>query len=180
MATEQEREFELVLGNKQLFGVLFIVIVLLAVFFSVGYVMGRNTATVEIAEGVPGSIPASSIPATSVEGRPSQVPPTRSEAVPSREPEAQAVPARAETPPPISVREPQPGQTFWQVSAVARPEAELLVDVLTRKGFRAMVAPGPNEQLFRVLVGPSQDSSDLGKMRADLEQAGFKPMIRKY
>ena len=39
-------EFELVLGNKQLFSVFFIVVVLLGVCFLMGYVVGKNSAPV--------------------------------------------------------------------------------------------------------------------------------------
>jgi cell division septation protein DedD len=39
-----EGEFELVLGNKQLVSVFVIVVVLLGVFFSMGYIVGRNSS----------------------------------------------------------------------------------------------------------------------------------------
>lgn len=41
--TESGQEQELVLGNKQLLSVFFIVVVLLGVFFTMGYIIGRNT-----------------------------------------------------------------------------------------------------------------------------------------
>jgi cell division septation protein DedD len=41
-----EGEFELVLGNRQLLSVFAIVVILLGVFFSMGYVVGRNSAPV--------------------------------------------------------------------------------------------------------------------------------------
>jgi cell division protein FtsN len=40
----EDGEFELVLGNKQLLSVFFIVVVLLGVFFAMGYIAGRNSA----------------------------------------------------------------------------------------------------------------------------------------
>src|SRR3954453_18247688 len=46
-APDQDNEFELVLGNKQLFSVLFVVFVLLGVFFAMGYLMGRSSAPIE-------------------------------------------------------------------------------------------------------------------------------------
>ena len=49
MTPDQDREFELVLGNKQLLSVLFVVFVLLGVFFAMGFVMGRNSVPVDIA-----------------------------------------------------------------------------------------------------------------------------------
>lgn len=43
MAGRDDGEFELILGNKQLLSVLFIVIVLLGVFFAMGFLAGRST-----------------------------------------------------------------------------------------------------------------------------------------
>ena len=44
MAKNEEGEFELVLGNRQLISVFLIVVILLGVFFSMGYIVGRNSA----------------------------------------------------------------------------------------------------------------------------------------
>lgn len=44
MAKSEEGEFELILGNRQLISVFLIVVVLLGVFFSMGYIVGRNSA----------------------------------------------------------------------------------------------------------------------------------------
>jgi len=75
--------------------------------------------------------------------------------------------------------EPPPGQ-YWQVVATSRPDAEIISEALGKKGFRSIVAPGPNN-LFRVLVGPFKDSATLAQGRADLEASGFKnPIMRKY
>ena len=45
MPKNDEGEFELVLGNRQLISVFVIVVVLLGVFFSMGYIVGRNSST---------------------------------------------------------------------------------------------------------------------------------------
>ncbi len=42
MPRNEDGEMELVLGNKQLLSVLFILVVLLGVFFTMGYIVGRN------------------------------------------------------------------------------------------------------------------------------------------
>ncbi len=42
----EDGESELVLGNKQMLSVFFIVIVMLGVFFAMGYVVGKNSAPV--------------------------------------------------------------------------------------------------------------------------------------
>src|SRR5450755_1768145 len=46
MAKNEVGEFELVLGNKQLLSVFFIVVILLGVFFTMGYIVGRNSGGV--------------------------------------------------------------------------------------------------------------------------------------
>ena len=43
MPKNDDGEFELVLGNRQLISVFLIVVVLLGVFFSMGYIVGRNS-----------------------------------------------------------------------------------------------------------------------------------------
>jgi cell division septation protein DedD len=69
-----------------------------------------------------------------------------------------------------------------QVTAVGKAEADVLAEVLARKGFRTLVAPGPNDKLFRVLVGPAKDINDVAKLKGDLEAAtGLKnTFVRKY
>ena len=44
MPKNDEGEFELILGNRQLISVFLIVVVMLGVFFSMGYVVGRNSS----------------------------------------------------------------------------------------------------------------------------------------
>jgi hypothetical protein len=48
----EDGEFELVLGNKQLLSMFFVVVVLLGVFFVMGYIVGRNSAPL-IATDIP-------------------------------------------------------------------------------------------------------------------------------
>lgn len=74
---------------------------------------------------------------------------------------------------------PGPGNMFLQVAAVAQPQAGVVVDTLRQKGFPVKLAPGPNAILFRVMVGPFADTATLGKAKADLESAGFHPLVRK-
>src|SRR5580698_8717832 len=43
MPKNEDGEFELILANRQLLSVFFIVVVLLGVFFTMGYIVGRNS-----------------------------------------------------------------------------------------------------------------------------------------
>jgi cell division septation protein DedD len=198
-AEDQAREFELVLGNKQLFIVLLIVVVLLGVFFAMGYVMGRSSSPVDV-----GARPAESRAETGTRRSAVETPrqttpaaptatdsnsyplptPGAASSQPAAPAAAQPAPASAASKPlevaPVSVIEPAPGTIWLQVSAVAKPEAELLVEVLVKKGFKAVVAAGPTDKVFRVLVGPLKDVADVGTVKGDLEQSGFKSMVRRY
>jgi cell division protein FtsN len=210
MAKSEEREFELVVGNRQLLSIIFIVMVLFGVVFTMGYFVGRNSAPenpvvaaapppeANTAAGrpTPSEMPAPQQPAQTETLDPGQaritpagtgsaVPQAAAPAVPGAEPSAaapveQAPPRPAPQPEPAAGGQPGPGQVFLQVAAVKRPEAELIVIVLKKKGFSALIAPVPNDILFRVLVGPLQDSAALGKAKTDLEVAGFRSIVRKY
>jgi cell division protein FtsN len=180
----EEGEFELVLGNKQLLSVLFIVVVLLGVFFAMGYIVGRNSAPVETSRRAEPYVRTDAQSAM-----PERRPPPAQQPKPVLDAQPQAgAPAATREPErpkpaevsPVSTAQPETGQTFLQVSAVAKAEAEILSELLVKKGFRATVAAGPNDKLFRVLVGPAKDTAELSKMKNDLEEAGFKSIVRKY
>ncbi|MBI3210675.1 MAG: SPOR domain-containing protein [Candidatus Solibacter usitatus] len=49
MKRSEDGEFELILGNRQLLSVFFIVVVLLGVFFTMGYIVGKNVGGPEVA-----------------------------------------------------------------------------------------------------------------------------------
>ena len=182
MPKNEDGEFELILGNRQLLSVFFIVVILLGVFFTMGYIVGRNSGTVT----------AEVTPTPSVDSRPAAETPTRTpEPAPAPPAPAESAPQPAPAPP-VAVREPDPpkrepkapartasgshpvaGETYLQLAATSRHEADIMVDVLKKKTFRAMAAeidekPGT----FRVLVGPITDTT-ANKMRADLQGAGF-------
>jgi cell division protein FtsN len=219
MPRNEEGEFELVVGNKQLLAIVFIMMVLFGLVFSMGYWVGQRSAP----EAAPASLasrqaaggagtqarPAPSSPAAAeggggaaAEAGQAKTAPTvalpvggsSAEQLKSPATAAAKPPVPAETKPPASkaispppvageqaaASEPGPGQTFLQVAAVKRTEAELIVDVLKKKGFSALIAPVPNETLFRVLVGPLKDSATMAKTKTDLEQAGFRSFVRKY
>jgi hypothetical protein len=175
----EDGEFELILGNRQLLSVFFIVVILLGVFFTMGYIVGRNSGTTT----------AELTPVAGVDARPpatTEAPARAPEPAPAQAPSAptETAPQQPATPAPVAEREPEPpkrvsgshpvaGQTYLQLAATSQHEADIMVDVLRKKSFRAMAAeidekPGT----FRVLVGPITDTT-ANKMRADLQGAGF-------
>jgi hypothetical protein len=180
----EDGEFELILGNRQLLSVFFIVVILLGVFFTMGYIVGRNSsavtaevtptpsvdarpAAVEAPARAPDPAPVASTPTETAPQQPAPAPPVAEHdpEPPKREPRAET---RATT-----GSHPTAGQTYLQLAATSQHEADIMVDVLRKKSFRAMAAeidekPGT----FRVLVGPITDTT-ANKMRADLQGAGF-------
>lgn len=220
MPKNEDGEFELVVGNKQLLSIVFVMMVLFGIVFSMGYFVGRNSTP----EGAPGTAagqarpgvaqpaaepgqpapapqqqtaaaetplepgeakvaPAGTTPVAAPQTEPVQTAP---EAAAEAKPAAEPPPKPVENPKPAPADVPAPGQTFLQVMAVKRSEAELIVEALKKKGFPALVAPvvpgQPEDALWRVLVGPFKDASALAKARADLQAAGFRRdlIVRKY
>jgi hypothetical protein len=199
----EDGEFELILANRQLLSVFFIVVVLLGVFFTMGYIVGRNSgpAQVDVASArkpdskpivvestspqetpAPISAPPVSTPTpTSTQPQqpveepkpekkveapsPKPEPPAKKESKKDKE-KAKEKPAPASAPPTA-------GQAYLQLGATAKAEADVMVDLLHQKKFKAIAAEIPEKPgVYRILVGPLPDGS-LNKTKSDLTSAGF-------
>lgn len=223
MPRNEDGEFELILGNKQLLSVFFIVVTLLAVFFAMGFIMGRsvnpvaearkvdngpsdrpivvdaakpsptgnmaaNTRPVEIK--VPPMEPEIKKPEAVKAEPPKPEPKTKAQEPPKKDPEPEPKkkadakkepkpePKKPE-PPPAPEAKPAGGGGYLQVAAVGKAEAELVAEVLGKKGYKTTIAPIPGKELFRVLVGPVRGGAEQTKTMEGLRAAGFKPFPRK-
>jgi cell division septation protein DedD len=203
MARNDEGEFELVLGNRQLLSGFFIVVILFGVFFTMGYIVGRhsspaplNAANASASESTPPrAVSPAAPPPGQAEVMPAEPAKTDTPSAPPSETSEPVTATRPATAPPESPRPPEPKPvstttnsadltkpepgSYLQVAAPKRTAAEAVVESLKNKGIAAVLAPGPDEETVRVLVGPL-DASSIGKMRADLESAGFKPFAKRY
>src|SRR4051794_13723889 len=65
MAKNEEGEFELVLGNRQLLSGFFIVVILFGVFFTMGYIVGRHSTPTLAAGQAPTAARSSEIASNS-------------------------------------------------------------------------------------------------------------------
>jgi len=196
MAKNEDGEFELILGNRQLLSVFFIVVVLLGVFFTMGYIVGRNSTPLVTADVSP---PHKEVKPLVVDSPAPRDQPTPVATAPPKETAAQQPPPEAhpkptpvvkppevakaaevakkepaKTPPPAASGEtPSAGQTYLQLAATSQREADIEVDVLRKKGFKALAMEKPDQPgTFRVLVGPISDGG-INKMKSDLQAAGF-------
>ena len=48
------------------------------------------------------------------------------------------------------------------------------------RGLPAFVAPGPNEKIFRVLIGPLPDPAAYLKAKEKVDEIGLSTFARKY
>jgi cell division septation protein DedD len=174
MPAREDGEYELILGNKQLLGVLFIVIVLLGVFFAMGFLAGRSTSsTVATAPaGGPGSQlktidppmePKKAAAATKTpalppaaevkpEPRPAQPKPepAKAPALPEVKPTAPIIPpvpaqpAKVETAGPVSDVRQPAPGSYLQVAATTAKDAQGMLATLRKQGHQATLAPVPD------------------------------------
>jgi cell division septation protein DedD len=180
-------EFELVLGNGQLLSGLFIVVLLFAVFFALGYVVGQNSPrSAKLSDA--GATPSTDRPQPVTAQQSAAQPPAAAVATPAQSPSdansaagqeaptapATTAPEAGAAAPAVESGELAPG-SYWQVMALKQADAEVVVRSLKDKGFPALLAPGRNN-LTRVLVGPYDDMALMSKAKTELENAGFHPI----
>jgi cell division septation protein DedD len=209
MLQSGDNDTEIVLGNKQLLGIFFVVAVLLGIAFYGGYMVGKaapgkpaaaaSTSTITPVTGetrsLPGDIaaPTDTTPTdTTVPDRntTSEVPlgAPKAKRATASQPFASAPSAASPVPEPrpathsFSGFTPEPGQQFLQVAAVGRDQALGVADVLHSKGFQAHAVPKPGDsKIYRVLIGPIHTPSDLSTTRDALRTIGFREVIvQKY
>lgn len=181
MPKTEDGEYELILGNRQLLSIFFIVVVLLGAGFTLGYLLGRESAQPASAAAkapepqrdvLPDPIPD---PPVTAKTQPAAAEPAISKLSP-----VAAEPVRAVSAATFKTGVPPPGSSFIQVAAVSKQDAEMQAKSLAEKGFPMWVAPNEkNPDLFSVLAGPYAERAELAKAKADLEELGFRKTFRK-
>jgi cell division septation protein DedD len=197
-------EFELVVGDRQLLSAFFIVVLLCAVAFAMGYVVGQSGPK---SGKIMAEAPAVSPSTSAADARPQALPPAPAAVTPpaatgetppadsSPQPTTQPAvnspgqqaaqktaqePAKPSEPAATALVAPEdlPAGNFWQVLAVPQPQAELMRTTLKDNGFGVILSPGPRS-LTRVLVGPYADITAMGQAKTLLEKAGMHPVRYK-
>ncbi len=201
MASSEDTE--ITLGTGKLLVLFFGLVAVCAVFFALGYSLGRKSepaiasASAAIpSQPAPGKVTSTAAPATqpmtfykSVEQKeasPQLTPPptdaktdsTTAQANPAGTATAPAQAAPAQPTEPVGLV-PTSGY-FVQVAAVSKQEdADALVDALKKKDYPAFVAPAIADKLLRVQVGPFADIKDAEAMRTRLIGDGYNPIVKK-
>jgi cell division septation protein DedD len=189
MPTATSEDTEITLGTGKMLALFFGLVALCAVFFAVGFSLGKESVLKPSAAEVAPPAPA---PATVVL-RPAAVK-TSTSAPPAADPSdkpADTQPANdsasaANSNMPASATAPDPNAPpvlngyYVQVAAVTKQEdADALVDALKNKQYPAFSANAPSDKLFHVQCGPYADIKDAEAMRAKLISDGYNPILKK-
>jgi len=200
MASSEDTE--ITLGTGKLLAVFFFLVGICALFFALGYSLGRKAepgvtaASAAVTPAPTGSSKANSSSSSSTapaaqpmtfyksveqkDANPELTPAaaTKTDAPPVPENTSPAAAAMANVPDPATTL-PTAGY-FVQVAAVSKQEdADSLVDALKKKQYPAFVAPLAADKLFRVQVGPYADVKEAEAMRARLIGDGYNPILKK-
>jgi DedD protein len=198
MTTAASQDTEITLGTGKMLALFFGLVALCAVFFGIGFSLGRSSARI-----VPADVSATTI-ATTGGLRPSAVKTTSAtppadmtfykavqgkdentqvaaKGVPSTDASApdtnSTVPVTAPTDPTTA---PAVNGYFVQVAAVSKAEdAEALVDALKKKQYPAFSTSTPTDKLIHVQVGPYVEIKDAEAMRTKLVGDGYNPILKK-
>jgi DedD protein len=188
------QDTEITLGTGKMLAFFFGLVALCAVFFGMGFTLGKNA-------NQPAAGDLSPTPMASSNVRPSAVKSTSStpasdltfyktveqkdgaarlaakdgsgdtsnaNASPDSKPAADPI-----VPPPLN-------GYYVQVAAVSKQEdAEALASALKKKQYAAFVNNAPPDKLFHVRVGPYADIKDAEATRAKLVSDGYNPILKK-
>jgi len=191
LPAEDEVDTEITLGTGKMLALFFGLVILCAIFFGMGFTMGKNSV-----RSAPELLPSPSTSArTSAPNRtatpvpaPESQPAAQSQSAPattstdnsSANAANQSSPSstQPQTAPAIPT---QPGQAYYvQVAAVSKQEdADALVESLKGRQYSAFIASQAADKLFRVQVGPFTDIKEAEDIRAKLVSDGYNPILKK-
>lgn len=195
------QDTEITLGTGKLLGIFFVVVAICAVFFTMGYLLGRSaapgSATTTVVSTVPGgnaankpsaggnkATGAQNCPAGSANCTPAANGPDSSfyATVSAKEPAVPPGPSASKPPaPPSELKEAPAGSYTVQVAAVSKQEdADILVNALRKKQYPVfVVANMPGDSYFHVQVGPFSDLREAEAMRSRLASDGYNAIVKK-
>jgi DedD protein len=185
---EEANDTEITLGTGKMLALFFGLVILCAVFFGMGFSMGKNSvkSTPELLPSPSQSSPRSSAANKPTTSTPSGSAPQSSQAAPSSDSSAsngssQTAAASDQSSAQTQSTPPAPGTGYFvQVAAVSKQEdAEALVESLKGHQYQAIIANQPSDKLYHVQVGPFADIKEAEGMRSKLVSDGYNPILKK-
>ncbi|MFB3815217.1 MAG: SPOR domain-containing protein [Terriglobales bacterium] len=201
----KDQDTEITLGTGRLLGLFFGLVLLCAVFFSLGYGLGRKAAappvpiaggeTITIDGGANGVKPAAVGQVTPSKPDCAATPEGCGEANAAAAPaedgngksaetgesagEAAPVAEQSATIAPPEIVKPGMGYIV-QVAAVSKQQdAEALVEALKKKQYAVFIAMAGSDNLFHVQIGPFSEQKDAEAIRSRLVADGYNPIVKK-
>ncbi len=191
-----EEDVEVTLGTGKLLGLFIGMVAVCAIFFGLGYSMGKSAAPAGslVSESGPAvgsgtAKPIAGKEAVATEAAPSPAPSqndlTFYKSVETKEANAKLTPAPKPAETPAKATAPAPemhsGAGYVvQVAAVAKQEdAEALADALRKKSYPVFVMSTGNDKLVRVQIGPFAELKQAEEMKAKLAGDGYNAIVKK-
>ena len=175
---QQAQEEESRVGMAKLLGIFAGLVIVCALFFSLGYSLGKKSAA-----GTVIPEPVATAVTTTPKPSPSQAKPSPQLAAPISA--AAATTSGSDSADASSRPAPEManagGIYVVQVAAVSRQEdAEALVGALRKKNYPVFVINNvPGDKLFHVQIGPYAEAKDAEAMKARLAGDGYNPILKK-
>jgi cell division septation protein DedD len=168
-ALDATLDYEIVLGRPQIASWLFVGVIAIAICSSLAFLAGeriaaQNTAPISapVAPPAPASLP---VPVSA------ELPEVKLDLASPVQNQISVAPLFAE---------PAMGRVYIQIGAVERGMAMLLAEGLRSHGFDSFVAPGPNDKLFRVLIGPLPDPAAYRQAMLTVNAMDLASFARRY
>jgi DedD protein len=192
LPADEATHTEITLGTGKMLALFFGLVILCAIFFGMGFTMGKNSVWT-----APELLPSASTSSrTSAANRTASAPtPVQEQANPQQPQSAgnnsqnsgssatsqSASSTSASSPEQAAPSIPAPGQAYYvQVAAVSKQEdAEALVESLKGRQYSAFIANPGSDKLFHVQVGPFTDIKEAEDMRSKLVSDGYNPILKK-
>lgn len=195
MASSEDTE--ITLGTGKLLVLFFGLVAVCALFFALGYSLGRKSEPT-IASASTANMPASSTSTAKASSGSAAPAMTFYKAVEQKDATADLTPpaeTKTDNPAATAASAPATPQStavdptntlpatgyFVQVAAVSKQEdAQALVDALKKKDYPAFVAAqSAADKLFRVQLGPFAEGKEAETMRTRLVGDGYNPILKK-
>lgn len=202
--TEQSEDTEITLSTGKMLGLFFALAALCAVFFSMGYKVGKSSSNLALKELPSVPVDGSARPAAAKAAQsptpdltfyktveqnnadPQLNTPSQNGAAPANGNAPTAAPATAAaaapgTSAPNDAAPVPPGSGYYvQVAAVSKQEdADALVEALKKKQYPAFSSTSQGDSFVHVQVGPYGDIKQAEDMRAKLVSDGYNPILKK-
>jgi DedD protein len=207
MPTDQDTE--ITLGTAKMLGLFFGLVILCAVFFGMGFSVGRNSVKVSPVDTEVSVVKNSATPAAAAKPNAPATNPdlTFYKAVEQKDPNAQLSapqpvnspkevnpspptdnPPEAENklavgnpaPVPDAAAAPPTNAYYVQVAAITnKDDAEALVEALKKKQYAAFSATATTDKFFHVQIGPFSDIKVAEATKAKLVGDGYNPILKR-